>query len=45
MVTLARTARTDPGAFHYLFLGLLAAGAAAAAAGPLVPRYLRRRRN
>lgn len=45
VVTLARTARTDAGAFHYLLLGLLAAGAAAAVAGPLLPRYLRRRRN
>ncbi|MFC1403803.1 MULTISPECIES: hypothetical protein [Streptacidiphilus] len=45
VVTLARTARTDAGAFHYLLLGLLAAGAAAALAGPLLPRYLRRRRS
>lgn len=41
---LARTAGTPVGAARYLLVGLLGAGAAAALAGPLLPRYLRRRR-
>ncbi|MHA6762215.1 hypothetical protein [Streptacidiphilus sp. PAMC 29251] len=42
---IVRTAATPVGAAHYLMVGLLGAGAAAALAGPLLPRYLRRRRS
>ncbi|MFC1410703.1 hypothetical protein ACEZCY_16735 [Streptacidiphilus sp. N1-12] len=42
---IVRTAATPVGAAHYLLVGLLGAGAAAALAGPLLPRYLRRKRR
>lgn len=42
---LARTAATPVGAAHWLMVALLGAGAAAAVAGPLLPRLVRRRRR